>query len=98
MIKSGIKVSGLSLTVNDVPVLQIESKSITTKEISERVRDLVGTSVDDLQSGLWAYNTRDDLRVLRAGLKIVKRRKETTKAKILERRIKKVESGLGVKL
>ena len=98
MIKSRIKVSGLSLTVNDVPVLQIESKSITSKEISERARDLVGTSVDDLQSGLWAYSTREDLRVLRAGLKIVKRRKETTKAKILERRIKKVESGLGVKL
>jgi len=58
----------------------------------------VNTSVQDLQSGLWDYKTRADLRVLRAALKIVNRRKETTKAKALKRRIKQVEVGLGVKL
>jgi len=63
-----------------------------------RAQDLVGTSVQDMESSLWHYSTRDDLLVLRAALKIVKRRKETTKAKILARWIKNVEAGLGVKL
>ncbi len=66
--------------------------------VSKRAQDLVNTSVDDMQSGLYNYSTREDLRVLKAGLKIVNRRKETTKAKILKRRIKQVEVGLGVKL
>lgn len=66
--------------------------------ISTRAQDLVNTSVGDMQSGLYNYSTREDLRVLKAGLKIVNRRKETTKAKILKRRIKQVEVGLGVKL
>jgi len=66
--------------------------------ISALAQDLVNTSVDDMQSGLWHYSTREDLRVLKAGLKIVNRRKETTKAKILTRRIKQVERGLGIKL
>lgn len=66
--------------------------------VSARAQNLVGTSVQDMESGLSHYSTRDDLLVLRAALKIVKRRKETTKAKILARRIKKVEIGLGVKL
>lgn len=68
------------------------------KAISAKAQDLVNTSVDDLKSGLYNYSTREDLKVLRAGLKIVKRRKETTKAKILQRRIKQVEVGLEVKL
>ena len=66
--------------------------------ISAWAQDLVNTSVDDMQSGLNNYSTREDLKVLNAGLKIVNRRKETTKAKILKRRIKQVEVGLGVKL
>ena len=48
----------------------------------------VNTSVEDMQSGLWSYN---DLDVLRAGLKVVERRKEKTKANILRRKIAKLE-------
>ncbi len=48
----------------------------------------VNTSVEDLQSGLWAYN---DLNVLRAGLRVVERRGEKTKAAIIKRKIAKLE-------
>lgn len=47
----------------------------------------VNTSVEDLQSGLWAYN---DLSVLRAGLRVVERRGEKTKAGIIKRKIAKL--------
>ena len=66
--------------------------------ISASAQYLVNTSVQDMESGLWHYSTREDLRVLKAGLKIVNRRKETTKAKILKRKIRQMEVGLGVKL
>lgn len=47
----------------------------------------VNTSVEDLQSGLWADN---DLNVLRAGLRVVERRGEKTKAAIIKRKIAKL--------
>jgi hypothetical protein len=72
--------------------------AIRAEEVSRRAQYLVNTSVQDLQSGLWQYKTRADLRVLRAALTIVNRRKETTKAKVLKRRIKQVKICLGVKL
>lgn len=48
----------------------------------------VNTSVEDLQSGMWNYN---DVKVLRAALKVVVRRGEKTKAAIIKRRISKLE-------
>lgn len=48
----------------------------------------VNTSVEDLQSGMYAYN---DLNVLRAALKVVTRRGEKTKAAIIRRKITKLE-------
>lgn len=48
----------------------------------------VNSSVEDLQSGLYNH---DDLRVLRAALKVVTRRGEKTKAAIIKRKIAKLE-------
>jgi hypothetical protein len=59
----------------------------------QELSDLVNTSVEDMQSGLWAY-TAKDLYVLRRGLATVKRRKEKTKAIILTRKIKTLEREL----
>jgi uncharacterized membrane protein YfbV (UPF0208 family) len=71
--------------------------AISLKEVAARARDLVNTSVQDMESGLWFYTTHEHLQVLYAGLMIVNRRKEKTKAKILKRRIKQLEKA-GVQL
>lgn len=52
--------------------------------------NLVNTSVEDMQSGLWNYGA-EDLTTLREALKIATRRGEKTKAKILAAKIKKLE-------
>ena len=61
---------------------------MNSKSKSEQVSSLINTSVDDMQSGLWSYNNLD---VLRAALRTVKRRGEKTKAKILASKIRKLE-------
>lgn len=59
-----------------------------------RARSLVNTSVQDMQSGLWAYKTREDLRVLGVGYHICKNRGEKTKARLLVSKIKKLRKEL----
>lgn len=76
----------------------------TTKKVKEkkagdvlnRARNLVNTSVQDMESGLHAYFKREDLRVLGAAWNIASSRGEKTKAVILARRIKQVKKGLGI--
>lgn len=70
------------------------AKSTLNKALADRARSLVNSSVQDMQSGLWAYTDRDDLQVLRTGLMIVNKRGEKTKATILKRKIKKLEKEL----
>lgn len=67
------------------------TKSGLNSDLSQRARDLVGTSVQDLQSSLSHYTTRDDLPVLRTALLIVNRRGEKTMALHLKRKIKRLE-------
>lgn len=74
-----------------------EQLALSLKEVAEKARGLVNTSVEDMQSGLWSYTTHEHLRVLYAGLMIVTRRKEKTKVMILKRKIKQLEKA-GVKL
>lgn len=60
--------------------------------ISYRVNNLVNTSVQDMQSGMWAYEFKD-LNVLRAALKVVEKRGEKTKARVIETKIRKLQKG-----
>lgn len=60
--------------------------------ISYRVNNLANTSVQDMQSGMWAYEYKD-LNVLQAALKVVKKRGEKTKAKVIETKIRKLLKG-----
>ena len=60
------------------------------RSLEESVNWLISTSVQDMQSGLYNYGV-DDLEILRAGHKRVVARGEKTKAKILARKIKKLE-------
>lgn len=72
----------------------IGTKSRLNKELAERARFLVNTSVKDMESGLSHYTTLDDLHVLYTGLMIVHRRKEKTKEAILKRKINRLEKEL----
>lgn len=58
--------------------------------LQEQVDWLINTSVDDLQSSLYAYSVQD-LNVLRKAYARVKRRGEKTKAKVLASKIRKLE-------
>lgn len=59
-----------------------------------RARFLVNTSVQDMQSGLHGYKTREDLRVLAIGLIIVRQRKEKTKVKLLTAKVNRLRREL----
>ena len=63
---------------------------LMNKNIREQALDLVNTSVQDMQSGLYAYG-KSRLAILRYAHKTVVRRGEKTKAKILAAHIKKVQ-------
>jgi hypothetical protein len=67
---------------------------IKTSVVLERARSLVNTSVQDMQSGLWGYKTREDLRVLALGLIYCRQRGEKTKVKMLEAKIKRLREGV----
>jgi hypothetical protein len=71
------------------------TQSTLNKELAERAKGLVNTSVDDMQSGLWFYKSRDDLQLLRTALMITNKRGEKTKSRILKSKIKKLEKSLG---
>ena len=73
-------------------------KSGLNKELAEKARDLVNTSVEDMSSGLWFYTSREHLQVLRTGLMIVNKRGEKTKSRILKSKIKKLEKSLGIEV
>lgn len=70
------------------------TQSTLNRELVKRACDLVYTSVDDMQSGLWNYKGADGLQVLRVGLIIVNKHGEKTKAMILKRKIKNLEKEL----
>jgi hypothetical protein len=72
----------------------IDSMPKKKSVVLQLARDLVNTSVEDMQSGLWAYKTRFDLRVLGAAFAIVNNRGEKTKAKILDRKIRMLKKEL----
>lgn len=65
--------------------------------VLSRARNLVSTSVQDMQSGLSHYWSREDLRILSVGLIIVRNRGEKTKVSILERKIKKIRKDIGLR-
>lgn len=65
--------------------------------VLRRARNLVNTSVQDMQSGLSHYWSREDLRILSVGLIIVRKRGEKTKVSILERKIKKIRKDIGLR-
>lgn len=65
--------------------------------VLQRARNLVNTSVQDMQSGLSHYWSREDLRILSVGLIIVRKRGEKTKVSILERKIKKIRKDIGLR-
>jgi hypothetical protein len=53
-----------------------------------QIQNLVNTSVQDMQSGLWQYTNVD---FLKKALAVVKKRGEKTKVKVLEAKIRKLE-------
>ena len=57
--------------------------------MNERVSNLVNTSVQDMESGLWNYGF-DEINILHEACKVAEKRGEKTKAKILRRKINKV--------
>lgn len=59
--------------------------------LREKAADLINTSVQDMQSGLWDYTTEEDLAVLRLAYIMCRRRNETTKSKILASKIKRLQ-------
>lgn len=63
------------------------------KNIKQNGRDLVSTSVDDLQSSLWFYDGTNPahVQILEHGLKICERRGEKTKVKLLKTKIRKLQ-------
>lgn len=63
------------------------------KDTQERARDLVSTSVEDMNSSLnfYQFDEPTDVEIIMLALKIVTRRGEKTKVKILERKIKKMK-------
>ena len=67
----------------------------SSEMIARQVDALINTSVQDMQSGLWNYTTEDDLTVLRIAYLRCRRRKQTTKCRILKSKIKKLERELG---
>lgn len=69
---------------------------VITSVVMQRARDLVGTSVQDMVSGLSHYSKREDLRVLAMGLIIVRQRGELTKERILTAKIKRLRRELGL--
>ncbi len=71
------------------------TKSKLNNELAQKARSLVNTSVQDMQSGLYNFTSRDDLQILRTALMIVNKRGEKTKFNILRRKIAKLEKELG---
>ena len=71
------------------------TKSKLNNELAQKARSLVDTSVQDMQSGLYNFTSRDDLQILRTALMIVNKRGEKTKVNILRRKIAKLEKELG---
>lgn len=63
----------------------------------DRVNFLINTSVEDMQSSLYNYKADEpeDVEIIRAGLKKCVKRGEKTKAKILQRKLKKMEAENG---
>ena len=64
--------------------------------VLKRAHGLVNTSVQDMQSGLWAYKTIEDKRVIGVALIICRNRGEKTKAKILQAKFNKMQKELAV--
>ena len=60
-------------------------------KLKDRASDLIYTSVQDMQSGLWDYTTEEDLAVLRIAYVMARRRNEKTRSKILASRIRRLE-------
>jgi len=66
------------------------------KVVHERAALLVGTSVDDLQSGLWFFqwNKKLHVEIVREGLSICEKRGEKPKATILRRKLIQMEKNI----
>ena len=67
-----------------------------TDDAKERARKLVSTSVDDLRSSLYFYewNVKVDVKTIRLALQMCVRRREKTKASMLQRKLKKMEENI----
>ena len=63
------------------------------KNIKERARDLVSTSVDDLQSSLYFYNGDNPVhaQIIEHAFQICNCRGEKTKAKLLNSKLRKLK-------
>ena len=59
--------------------------------VKQKASELINTSVQDMQSGLWHYTTEEDLAVLRVAYIMARRRNEKTKARILASKIKRLQ-------
>ena len=62
-------------------------------DYQQHAKDLVNTSVQDMQSSLSFYSGKEPYHteIIRRAIVIVKRRKETTKLKVLEAKLKKMQ-------
>lgn len=69
------------------------------QDVYDRAYDLFATSVQDMQSGLWQYETFEDLKVLEMARLLSEDFKEKTREKVLSRRIDRVlrDAGLEVR-
>lgn len=66
-------------------------RMMITPEERERANDLVGTSVQDLQSSLTHYKTLQDKKIIGIALMICRRRGEKTKVKVLQAKFNQLE-------
>ena len=62
------------------------------RTVHEVARDLVGTSVQDLQSSLSAYTheSNDDIEIIKHAIGLTQRRGEKTKTQILQHKLRKM--------
>ena len=64
-----------------------------TDNEKQQVRDLANTSIEDMKSSLSCMPGHYGLGVLRAVLRIAKRRNEKTRIRVIESEIKKLQKG-----
>jgi hypothetical protein len=71
-----------------------KDRKMKKDDLQERAHNLINTSVQDMQSGLWFYQgaDADHIEIVKRCLAICKRRGERTKVRLLESKLRKMKN------